>query len=129
MDHGGGQLVNLRQLLENLRIGRVAALRFLPMRKFEHLEQNMPELLGRIDVELLACQLVDAGLEPVDLRLGGRADFRKLPVEGRSPANNGVAVLYCFKPDDFKASSMIDSGRGIDLSSSTENTILSLCHV
>ena len=77
MDHGGGQLVNLGQLLENLCIGRIAALRFLPMRKFEHLEQDMPELLGRIDVELLARKLVYLRFQLVDFNLGACTEIGK----------------------------------------------------
>lgn len=69
------------------------------MRHAEHLEQDMAELLWRIDVEFLARQLVDARLQLVDFglrvdaqlgerrRIDGRPvalDYRERSTSGKS---------------------------------------------
>ena len=61
-EHQPRQLVRERQLLEHFdgRRGRARLAGLLQRRQLQLLEQDFAELLRRVDVELLACQLVDA---------------------------------------------------------------------
>ena len=71
------------ELLEDGRVGRVARLRPLALRQVELEEQDLLELLGAAEVELVADAGVDLALEPLDL--GPELDVERrerLAVEG-----------------------------------------------
>ena len=55
------------ELLERGGVGREAGLRLLLRRQLQLVEQDLAELLGRVDVEVLAGVLDDRGSEPVAL--------------------------------------------------------------
>ena len=81
------QLVDHRmggaQVLEHGRIGRVAGLRPLALGQVELVEEDLFELLGAAQVELVPDVHVDLALQPVDL--GGELavqDAQRLEVEG-----------------------------------------------
>ena len=75
--HERGKLVHLRQLLEHARIGGVAALVLLERREADHLEEDVRELLGGIEVERLPRKLVDLRGDRVEVGLGARTELRK----------------------------------------------------
>ena len=65
--------VDAAQLLEHRRVGRVAGLRLAALRQPQLDEQDVAQLLGRADRELVADGGVDLGLEARDL--GGELAF------------------------------------------------------
>ena len=71
------------ELLEHLHVGRpLAGLGLLAAGKPELAEEDVAELLGRADVELLAGELVDLGLDRRRLLREGAGEARKdLPVD------------------------------------------------
>ena len=77
------------QLLEHTRVGGVAALVLLARLEAEHLEQDVRELLGRVEVELLPRDPVDARGQPVELALRGLAEA--LEVRG---VDGGARALH-----------------------------------
>ena len=86
--------VDVHQLLEDRRVGRVAGLRLATLGQLELAEQDLAELLGRADRELVADGVVDLALEAGDLgrRTRGRARpgprgprRRRPPPSGRGP--------------------------------------------
>ena len=62
----------VRQLFEHGGVGGVAALVLLERAQAQHLEQDVPELLGAVEVELLPRHLHDAGAQLVELGLRRR---------------------------------------------------------
>ena len=82
------------ELLEHGRVRRVAGLRSLALRQLQLLEQDVAELLGRADRELVPDGGVDLLLEPRDLgrelaiEHGQRLEVdgdRRPPPSGRGP--------------------------------------------
>ena len=90
-----GQLVNLGELLEHLRVGGISALRLLLRRQAQDLEQDMTELFGRVDVELLAGKLDDPRAQGIDVALRALADL----VEVRD-VDRGARALHRGKHRD-----------------------------
>ena len=79
VDHRMGR----SQVLEHRRIGRVAGLRPLALRQVELEEEDLLELLGAAEVELVADVGVDLRLEPRDLRRElRRQDAERVEIEG-----------------------------------------------
>ena len=72
------------ELLEDRRVGRVAGLRPAALRQVQLEEQDLLELLGAAEVELVADVDVDLLLEPVDLarRNSTSSAGQRLAVEG-----------------------------------------------
>ena len=60
-------LVIVGHLLQRVGVGRGTGLRLLDRREPEVFEQDLAQLRGRVDVELLAGHRVDLGLEPAAL--------------------------------------------------------------
>ena len=78
VDHRMGRA----QVLEHRRVGRVAGLGALALRQVQLEEEDLLELLGAAEVELVADVGVDLGLEPRDLgRELGRQDLQRVEVE------------------------------------------------
>ncbi len=88
---GGAQLLHLpvpqervhegmgvAQAQQALGVGGVTGLGALLRHEAELVEQDVPQLRGRVDVELLARELVDLGLEPASLRVQLVADGTQL---------------------------------------------------
>ena len=77
----------VRQLLEHGGVGGVAALVLLERPKAEHLEQNVRELLGAVEVELLPRDLDDVRAQLVELGLRrGTQLGQAVAVHGRARA-------------------------------------------
>jgi hypothetical protein len=55
-----GEVVLKRQFGQDIHIGGIAGLRFLDDGKSQLFEENLPELLGGVDVEHLSGKLVNA---------------------------------------------------------------------
>ncbi len=91
LDDLRGQLVAESELLEDVRVGRVAGLGLLDGGQLELLEQDVRHLLGRPDVEFLSGQPVDLAGEP----LQGQIELLGEVLEARWIHADAVALHGC----------------------------------
>ena len=74
------------QFFQNVRVRGIPRFRLFPMRKFQHLKENIPQLLGRVDVELRHAR------KHIDLLLQSGGKFAELfAVGGNACAVNAEA--------------------------------------